>query len=1235
MFSWSHNLLFSRMSILLVAMALVPAAIVGLVSYSALQSYIQEDRVSEVGHAAAAKHDDLVFLLKRQKMRAEALLGEVNAFCGNPAASAQAECRKRLSAYMKTEAASGLALYRGDEMIAELGAHAPNPNEVVLRPEQLAKFEGSGAGNNAYYYITSEFVPAGLRLAIAYPSSSLQMVFATPPELGETGETFLTDGEGYFVTRPSFTSTQGHSHPISARPMLTCLSGKSGTTLDLDYREADVIHGFEFVPEFGSACVMAHIMQSEAFAPLVALKRKFALFLFLLLASAIPLALFISGKIKKANEALQKIYLLMQNSMDGIRILNINGDILDVNDAFGRMLGYSRAELLNANVADFDAQFSREELARRFKALAGKKASFETLHRHRDGSLLNVEISVSSTMIGGQMLFFATSRDISERKKAERVLRTHSQVLDTAMDGYWLIDEKGMLVEANEAYAKMSGYGVEELKGMRVNDLEAKESEQDTRAHIARVIAEGSDRFETRHRRKDGTVFDVEVSVSHLPATRQFAVFSRDITEKKLAEAVVSASEANLQAMLDNSPYLTWLKDAEGRYIKVNKVFADFLRLENPAQAEGKTDLDLQPRELAEKYRKDDAEVMAQRCRKHVEESAFDGKHTFWVEAWKTPIISEAGEVLGTVGFAGDITARKEAEEALRIAAATFETHDAILITDAKANIIRVNRAFTDITGYTEDEVRGWNPRIMSSGRQDKAFYVEMWQQLLHTGSWAGEIWDKRKNGQVYPKWLTITAVKDPQGETTHYVAIFSDITARKQAEEEIRNLAFYDALTKLPNRRLFLDRFRAAQTISARHNDFGAVFFIDLDRFKTLNDTMGHEYGDLMLIEVANRIKACVREMDTVGRLGGDEFMVLIEGAGEDELGASRHVGAIAEKIRESLALPYHLKNYLHYSSPSIGISLFRGTSKPVEELVQQADMAMYQAKSTGRNAVRFFDPVMQHKVAERSTLENDLHHAVARHELQLHYQVQVDCEHRPTGAEALIRWMHPSRGMIMPDDFIPIAEESMLIVEVGNWVVMEACRKLAEWSRNPRLKNLVLAINVSARQFTQPDFVDRIAEAIRIHAINPARLKLELTESLVLHDLSLTISRMYALKTLGVALSLDDFGTGYSSLSYLKDLPLDQIKIDRSFISSIRQGGNDAHLVRTIMDLANNFKLDVIAEGVEEMNQLAFLKNYACPGYQGYLFGKPVKEEAFEAALERTTVVSPGTQDAAPPEK
>ncbi|MBI4937063.1 MAG: EAL domain-containing protein [Nitrosomonadales bacterium] len=559
------------------------------------------------------------------------------------------------------------------------------------------------------------------------------------------------------------------------------------------------------------------------------------------------------------------------------------------------------------------------------------------------------------------------------------------------------------------------------------------------------------------------------------------------------------------------------------------------------------------------------------------------------------------------------------ANEQLRVAAVTFETHEAILITDASANIIRVNRAFTGITGYSQEEVLGKNPRILSSGRQDKAFYAAMWQQLLATDSWSGEVWDKRKSGQIYPKWLTITAVKDKQGKTTEYVAIFSDITARKKAEDEIRNLAFYDALTGLPNRRLMLDRFRLALSVSARSHQYGAVLFLDMDKFKILNDTLGHDHGDLLLIEVARRIQACVREMDTVARLGGDEFVMLVEEISANANEASQKVALIAEKIRMSLSAPYQLKDHRYHSSPSIGVCLYRGSGESVDDLLKHADLAMYQAKDSGRNAVRFFDPAMQQAVEAHAAIESDLRHAIPGEQLRLHYQIQIDSDHRPLGAEALLRWVHPIRGMISPAQFIPIAEESSLILDIGVWVLNTACQQLVLWGRSEETRDLELAINVSAQQFGLADFVRQVEEAVERHGINPERLKLELTESVVLKDVADVVAKMHALKAIGVKLSLDDFGTGYSSLAYLKKLPLDQIKIDQSFVRDATTDPNDAVMVKTIIDMAQNFRLNVIAEGVETDAQLAFLRKNGCMAFQGYLFSKPVSAMEFEVLLQR----------------
>lgn len=587
-----------------------------------------------------------------------------------------------------------------------------------------------------------------------------------------------------------------------------------------------------------------------------------------------------------------------------------------------------------------------------------------------------------------------------------------------------------------------------------------------------------------------------------------------------------------------------------------------------------------------------------------------------WVEVRCSTYSAGQEESLRVIGTVQDVTLREENALQLRIAAVAFDTQEAIMVTDEQGLIIKVNAAFEHTTGYTQAEVEGHTPRILQSGQHDANFYRAMWQAIISEGKWAGEVFDRRKSGEIYPKWLTITAVKT-RGEVSHYVAVFVDITERKKAEDEIRNLAFYDPLTRQPNRRLLMDRLRAALSLSVRSRHYGAVLFLDMDKFKIINDTLGHDYGDLLLVQVAERIQSCVRDVDTVARLGGDEFVVLLEEMDVHAEAASQKVMLIAEKIRAALTEPYQLKQHVRHSSPSIGICLYFGTDESADNLLKHADLAMYQVKDAGRNAVRFFDPAMQLAVETHAALEADLRHAVQQGQLQLYYQIQVDGDHIPVGAEALLRWIHPERGMVSPAKFIPVAEESALIIELGNWALDTACRQLSVWAKDEQTRNLTLAVNVSAKQFKQLDFVAQIDAVLRNYAVEPSRLKLELTESVVLNDVTDVIAKMHALKALGIKLSMDDFGTGYSSLSYLKLLPLDQLKIDQSFVRDIASDPNDAVMVKTIIDMGRNFRLHVIAEGVETESQFDFLKENGCMAYQGYLFSKPVPIELFAALL------------------
>lgn len=559
-------------------------------------------------------------------------------------------------------------------------------------------------------------------------------------------------------------------------------------------------------------------------------------------------------------------------------------------------------------------------------------------------------------------------------------------------------------------------------------------------------------------------------------------------------------------------------------------------------------------------------------------------------------------------GFIADITEAKETEESLRIAATTFQTHEGILIIDANRVIIRVNPAFSEMTGYTSKELIGHTPEVLESAQHGESMFKKIDLAVQTDGLWQGETIYQRKNGDSFPAWMTVTAVKDKNDEITHFVSMVQDVTARKEAEEKIRSLAFYDPLTNLPNRRLLLDRLQQAIAVTNRNGRYGALLCLDIDNFKMLNDSRGHHIGDRLLIEVAARLQSCVREGDSAARLGGDEFVLLIQDMSEAD--AAEKAEVITRKVLLKLSQPYQLDGKQYKSTSSFGVALFSGSKVGVDELLMRADLAMYQAKSAGRNTLRFFDPSMQAKIEHRSMMEGELHRAYEEQEFILHYQPQIDHESHCIGVEALIRWQHPDRGFMPPDEFIPLAEECDLIQPIGQWVIEEACERLAEWANNKLTADLTIAVNISAKQFRQESFIEQVSKSIRHFDIDPKRLKLELTESLLLVDIDDAIAKMLALRGLGLSFSLDDFGTGYSSLSYLKRLPLDQIKIDRSFVDEIMTDPNDSAICRAIIALGKSLDLQVIAEGVESEIHWEWLCEEGCDAVQGYFFSRPVSE-------------------------
>jgi diguanylate cyclase (GGDEF)-like protein/PAS domain S-box-containing protein len=569
--------------------------------------------------------------------------------------------------------------------------------------------------------------------------------------------------------------------------------------------------------------------------------------------------------------------------------------------------------------------------------------------------------------------------------------------------------------------------------------------------------------------------------------------------------------------------------------------------------------------------------------------------------------------------FIADITERKRAEEELRIAAIAFDSQLGMTITNAQNVILRVNKAFSEITGYTAEEVIGKTPSLLGSGRHEPAFYAAMWDSIKRTGGWQGEVWDRRKNGTVYPQLLSISSVRNEADVLTHYVGTFSDASAAKAAAEQIESLAFSDLLTGLPNRRMLIIALQQAMIAGERERRQGALLLVDLDNFRNLNDALGHEMGDRLLQQFAARLSACLREGETVSRLGGDEFVVLLEQLDQNPLEAAMDAEMAGNKILAALRHPYELDGVEISCGASIGIALFGEQHEDTVEPLKRAELAMYEAKAHGRNTLRFFDPRMQTSVNSRIAMEAGLREAIERNHFVLHYQAQVTEQGRVIGAEALLRWLDPRRGMVSPAEFIPLAEETGLILQVGHWVLESACRQLAKWATQPALAQLTLAVNVSAKQFHQRDFVDQVLSTLHRTGAKPDRLKLEMTESLLLAHVEDVIAKMNALKGGGVTFSLDDFGTGYSSLSYLKRLPLDQLKIDQGFVREILSDPNDAAIAKMVIALADSMGLSVIAEGVETEAQRDFLSALGCHHYQGYLFSRPLPIQEFEAFVER----------------
>ncbi len=750
-------------------------------------------------------------------------------------------------------------------------------------------------------------------------------------------------------------------------------------------------------------------------------------------------------------------------------------------------------------------------------------------------------------------------------------------------------------------------------------------------------------------------------------------------SEKKLRASLndLVAAHSLMHTLLHTIPDLVWLKDPQGVYITCNRQF-ERLYGAKEADIVGKTDYDFAARELADFFRENDRKALAagRVCANEEWLTFAENGYSGLFETLKTPVLNQDGQPIGVLGIARDVTARKAAEAKvqrhMQLYAALSQCNKAIVHSADEAELfLEICRAAVEFGGMkmawvglfaadrraicpvasfgegadelatidmsmAADSAFGHSPTSIAIREQcpywcqdfiNDPLTVPWRKQGLRAGWAASASLPLRRNDNVVGAFVLyadeVNAFDDAARDLLVEMSMdinfalenFSRALAQKQAEAEIERLAFYDPLTNLPNRRLLYDRLQQAIVTNARHDKHGAALFIDLDNFKTLNDTKGHTIGDLLLIEVAQRLRDCVREGDTVARLGGDEFVMILNSLSTDETRASEHTKKLAGKILSAIDQPYSLQGYDHHCSASMGICMFRNQHITAEELLKYTDTALYQAKRGGRNKLLFYDPVMQAALETRAALESDLRCALAEQQFVLYYQMQVNQTGRIVGAEVLIRWQHPLRGLVSPLEFIPLAEDTGLILPIGKWVMDSACAQLKAWENDPFKSKLQLAVNVSAMQFHQEDFAEQVRRTLARCDLSPNRLKLELTESLVLDDIDDAINKMQQLRDFGVRFSMDDFGTGYSSLYYLTKLPIDQLKIDQSFVRNITLSQSDAVIVQTIIGMAENLGIESIAEGVETEEQLRFLELQGCHLYQGYFFGRPVPLADFEA--------------------
>lgn len=809
-------------------------------------------------------------------------------------------------------------------------------------------------------------------------------------------------------------------------------------------------------------------------------------------------------------------------------------------------------------------------------------------------------------------------KEIEERRSAQEELRRSEGRLNEAQALAHVGSREQDLITGNVVWSeemyRLLGFQPGEIEATSLNFLKAIDRED--RPAMVRALAEasttpyGSYRLRYRIPLADGgnrvieecgrMDFDAAVNPRRLIST------AFDITERDRVERELLDKEASLRTIFDTVPALITVLDQDGKVREINEAGLGLLEAEQLADMIGESFAVWVDPVYHDAFWASVAAVFSGDQQRLMLESIGRRSSRRRLELVAVPLWGSGDQrsVRAVLAVARDLTERYEAERRLRLSAVVYRnTHEGIIITDAEGRIVAANPAFTEITGFKEVEVLGKNPRILASGRQNRNFYQALWTSVLESGGWQGELWNRRKNGELYPEWLTISSVRDEGGQVVNYVGVFSDISQIKNSQAQLEHLAHHDPLTGLPNRLLLCARIDHAIDRALRRNEHVAVLFLDLDRFKLINDSLGHNVGDAILREVAGRLLKLVRRDDTVARLGGDEFTVVME-----SLSDASDAGILADKLIHALIDPFRCEEHDLFIGVSIGISVFPQDGGTVDKLLSNADSAMYRAKEEGRNVYRFYTEEMTIRAFEHVVLETQLRRAIEQNELVLHYQPQLELKSgRVIGAEALVRWQHPELGLVSPSRFIPIAEETGLIELLGEWVLRTACRQMRIWL-DAGLPFQVMSVNLAARQFKHPDLPSRMARLIEEAGLDPHWIELEITEGALMNPNDGALDRLHELKRLGFRLAIDDFGTGYSSLAYLKRFPIDKLKIDQSFVREIPDGRADMEIAVTIMSMARNLGLVVLAEGVETQAQRRFLRDNGCDQAQGYLFSPPL---------------------------